>query len=222
MAPKLLHCADQLFQFKFFKVPRMETQTLKSFASAFVLGIGLISSNPAAATIVTFDNLPGSNGSTYTSYTESGVTVSKLSGSGCVAKSFGNPQPDVFLGDVCDSTNSGSYKISGAGLLSLNSIDFSANNGSLNYHLQGFLNNIAIWDTNSSLAGPSSTFVTISGFAATAVDFIQMDLTANGSSANFDNINVSQANISVPEPTSFALLGLALAGLGFMRKRNSA
>lgn len=57
-------------------------------------------------------------------------------------------------------------------------------------------------------------------FNLTGLDSFHISTTANHGYVAVDNINYAQAGTSVPEPTSIALIGLALFGLVAVRRRS--
>ena len=93
----------------------------------------------ASATVITFSALAGNNGDAFTTYTESGFTVAKLSGTPQVAKQFGNPTPDIFF-DPGQSTLS----LTG-GLFNFASADVAANGGQTTFAIFGYLNNVLLY-----------------------------------------------------------------------------
>jgi hypothetical protein len=182
----------------------------------------LVGTTVASATVITFDGLGGNNGDAFTTYAESGYTVSKTSGSGCVGKAFGNPTPSVFGGPTCDNGVSGLFSLTGAGLFSFDAIDLAANNGDLDYTITGLLGGATVWTQVGSLAAGTGTFVTLASLSGAAVDTLTFDYTTRGTSWNFDNIGVTAASATVPEPGSVALVSLALLGLAALRRRRDA
>jgi hypothetical protein len=186
-------------------------------AAALILSAGL--PMMAQAATMTFDSLPGDNGSAFTSYSEAGMTLTKTSGSGCVAKGFGNPLPDVFLGSACDSTQVGTFNLSGLPAFKFLSIDLSANNGAADYSIIGLLNGITQWTQAGSQAGPHATFLTLAASASDTIDTLVFTFKANGTSMNFDNIKVD-AVAAVPAPASLALLMMG-AAMGLTMRRKS-
>ncbi|WP_295761032.1 PEP-CTERM sorting domain-containing protein [Undibacterium sp.] len=56
----------------------------------------------------------------------------------------------------------------------------------------------------------------------TSVAFNGIGGTANEHAWSIDNINVGEAATTVPEPSTLALMALAMVGLGFMRRRKLA
>lgn len=174
----------------------------------------------ASATVITFDNLPGNNGDPFTSYVESGFTVTKDSGSGCVGKSFGNPLPSVFGGPVCDNGSLGVFSVTGSGLFSFDSIDLAANNGALNYLIEGLVGTTLMFSNANSLAGPTAVFSTINSSSNAAIDTLRLTFRTAGTSFNMDNIVLSGGN-QVPEPNA-ALLALLALGVGAATSRRRA
>ncbi len=99
------------------------------------LAASLVGSSASAATI-TFDDLPGSNRSLFTtSYSEAGFTLSYVSGSIYTAKNFGNPTFDLYF------SNSAAFDITG-GVFTLGSFDgaVASGFGDVSYAITGFLN----------------------------------------------------------------------------------
>jgi hypothetical protein len=186
-----------------------------------VLGLALLLvcfASSAHATVITFINLSGLNGDPFTTYSENGFTVTKIAGSGCVGKNFGNPVPSVFGGPVCDGGTSGTFSVTGGGTFSFNDIDLAANNGNLSYEFLGKLGGGTVFDIKSTLGTDTRVFHTIASSNLSAIDSLTLNFITAGTSWNFDNINVSS---NVPEPPSWTLIGLGLAGLAAARRRLS-
>jgi MYXO-CTERM domain-containing protein len=193
---------------------------IRSQLAASVAVSALLASAAASATVVTFDTLGGTNGDLFTSYAESGYTVTKLSGSGCVAAAVGNPPRSVFGGPVCDNGSIGVFSVTGSGLFNFNSVDMLAQNGDTSYTITGLIGASTIWTQTGTWTG-NSIFGTLPASNSGPIDQLVFNLRAAGTSFNFDNINVS-AGGEVPEPGSFALAGLALCGLAASRRRKTA
>lgn len=187
---------------------------IKSIVAGLTVAAALLGAGAANAAIINFGALPGSNGDTYTSYAESGFTLQSLSGLAYVGKAYGNPVPNVFF------RGANEFRLTGTSTFVFNAIDFAAHNGSMDYTITGFLNGAQAWTFGSSIT-QGIGFVNVAGTSATAVDYVTLMLTANGTSSNLDNINVDFQGNPVPEPVSLALVALALAGAGVARRRRA-
>ena len=186
------------------------------FAVSSLALLSLVVTAPKAqADIVTFDNLPGNNDDSFTSFTEGNFTVSALTGDVRVGKNFGNPVPDIFGNGVfsVQVTRTGNQAFT------FSSVDLASGlfNGSDSYSITGFLGANQVL----SQTGSVSSFSTVASSGLTTVlDRLVISYTVVATSANVDNINVTPSNTAAPEPGSLALL-LPVVGFAGMviRKR---
>jgi hypothetical protein len=208
------HCVARLRQF----TRGVSMRTNFDLIRVAVALATVLAGSASSATVVTFGGLGGTNGASYTTYAESGYTVTKTAGTGCVGQFFGNPTPDIFGGPSCDGGTTGTFSLTG-GTFKFDAIDLAANNGTLTYTFVGKLGANTLWSQSGTLTGPTAVFATISGTnLGSVVDSVTLSFATAGSSFNLDNINVISA--PVPEPTSLAMAGVSLATLVlWMRRR---
>jgi hypothetical protein len=174
-----------------------------------LISVALFASS-SRADIITFSGLTGSNGDTYTSYSENGYTVTATTGDWRKAFLFGNPVPDIFsASDVASVTITNA-----SSLFTFNSADLGNANsiGAPTYSFQGFLG--ATQEFSSTGAMPTTAvFATFASPNTSAIiDRLVITINRGGTSSyNIDNINVSAA---VPAPAGIILGGLGLVGMG--------
>ncbi|QTD55485.1 PEPxxWA-CTERM sorting domain-containing protein [Parasphingorhabdus cellanae] len=184
------------------------------FGSAAVVAMALTA--PAQAAVISFDGLSGGNGSVFTGpYVEDGFTVSAGRGDIFEGQLFGNPAPSLVVGSVFGGGPIGSVQVLG-GVFNFNSFDLVTQNGTGDYQVDGFLNGSSVFSLMGSLS--PSGFQTIGGLAGN-IDQLNFTLTANGTSVNLDNINVSAA---VPEPATWAFMILGFGAIGGALRRRKA
>lgn len=181
------------------------------FGSAAVAAMALTA--PAQAAVISFDGLSGGNGSVFTGpYVEDGFTVSAGRGDVFEGQIFGNPEPSLVVGSVFGGGPIGSVQVLG-GVFNFNSFDLSTQNGTGEYQVEGFFNGSSVFSLVGSLS--PGGFQTISGLAGN-IDQLNFILTANGTSVNLDNIDVSAA---VPEPATWAFMILGFGAIGGALRR---
>ena len=197
-------------------------QKLRMHLLASVLSLGLMAG--ASAATITFAALPGDNGDNFTTYSEAGFQVSNTAGQFQVAKIFGNPTPSIFTERAVDG---GALRIStvtvtriGGGAFTFGGFDLASNNGNTFYSIIGRLAGDVVLNQSARQIGAGFGFNTILSGLGTAIDSLSISLTAAGTSANIDNIQVTASGpVSVPEPASIALLLTGLLGLGAALRR---
>ena len=186
---------------------------------------------PAQATTINFDGLSGNSCLCvpFTSYKESGFTVSTLSGS-WVVDDYGNPGPStIFMKTTSfDTTDTASIAVTDAGAhFRFNSIDLYSSVTPIPYSLTGLLNGNTVFTTAGTVPNTFGAFAKVSNPAGTdMIDTLQVILsnpatpfcsTCATNPVGLDNIVV--APDLVLEPGTLTLLASALAGLVVIRRR---
>jgi hypothetical protein len=190
--------------------------------SIAVMALGAAVGSVTAA-VIEFDGLTGANGDPFTSYTEDGFTVDATAGDWFEAQVFGNPVPSIFAGPIgSPSLSTIDVTENGGGDFTFASVDFSSNNGTSAYSIEGLLNGVPVFLLTGTTGGFPGPWNTVNDGGTTTIDELVITLNPTGgpTSMNLDNINVSPA-APVPEPSSLLAAMVGLAALGLARRRRA-
>ena len=178
-----------------------------------------LTGKPAVAKTITFSGLTGDNGDKLSSpYTEGDFTVNFTSGIWRQAHKFGDSVPDIFTRSE-DATIDVVH--SGGTVFTFSSVDLrNASDGSPKYILTGLRSGETVFTTKDKFSRPDN-FKTIGSPDSDAlIDDLKITLKGGeNATVNIDNIAVHSAVAAVPEPSSFASLGLGALGLGGLTLR---
>lgn len=200
--------------------------------AAFSLSASATGSAQAGATYATLDNLPAAGGTSNglnVAFNGSGAAVTGSVMSQYVAPVLAGAN-NQFFGPTYTGTDTTTYASSGTG-----QTIFTFANGSQNYLglLWGSVdtyNSLTFFDASNNVLGTftgSDVIAAAGGLGATAALYVNINSTiafsrvvASSGSNSFEIDNVAYAMTAVPEPSSFALCGIAgLIGASVARKR---
>jgi hypothetical protein len=196
------------------------------FRSAVPLAAVVAMLGPAvAAAQVTFSNLVAPTGTLYAGSTENGFTVTPTAGTWFVTQGIGHPGANAYVGPI-GSPTPGVLRVTRAdgGPFRIGSVDLASNSAASYFAITASLGGVSQLSFGGSIAG-TSTFRTFTNPSpATLIDVLDIVISpdAGTSSYNVDNIMVSAAATTAPEPGTVVLMAsglLALAGLATRRRR---
>jgi hypothetical protein len=193
----------------------------KLFFGAAFLATSAVSVGVASATTITFSGLMGANGSPFTTYAESGFTVSPTLGSWFQGQAFGNPVPSIFSGPLFGSPATDAITVTeGGGRFTFSALDLAANNGNVNFTFTGTLLGAPVFNVTGTQLTNTATFATeLSGVSADLIDQLVVTTNIQGTSTNIDNIVTTPVTVATPEPATLGILGTGLGLMGLFRYR---
>ncbi|HMD98981.1 MAG TPA: serine protease [Terriglobia bacterium] len=156
---------------------------------------------PSEKKIITFDGLPGPDGSLLNCYTEGGFTVAPASGNWLVGKSFGHPLPYIYFTQRATEygTTTNSIAVTASGhTFTFTSADLYASVTPIPYVITGFLDRNPVFKVAGIVPNTFGNFATVqNAYKDVAIDRLEIEIStftryAVASPAGIDNLVVSR------------------------------
>ncbi len=193
------------------------------------LAIALLTSvAPASATTIAFSDLL--NAAAFTTYTESGFTVSAISGSWESNVDFGNPAPFIWFNrEADDPETTAQIEITQGGLpFAFTSADLYSSLTTIPFVFSGFFNLNPVFTITGTVPNTFGNFETVKVASEQLIDTLLITLSNPATPCcpnpvGIDNIVVNIDMEPVPEPTTLLLCstGLAFVGARWRGKRRA-
>ena len=208
---------------------RLSNQSLISrLCFAVICAIVFLVSNMVNATTIGFDGL-SVDGSSFSTYTESGFTVQPVSGDWLVRTTYGNPSPFIyFTGTQEQSLTAGISVTNGGSAFQFSSVDLYSSITTIPYTFIGFFNSMVVFTETGTVPNTMGAFATVlNQYSSSFIDALEITLVnpAGGCSTCVDNpvglddVVLLEAT-TVPEPTVFSLLFVGLVSLVLQKRIN--
>lgn len=178
----------------------------------------------ASAETITF---AGAAAGPFTTYSQSGFTVTAVSDRWTVVPTFGNPLPSIqFLREAGEPIVAGTIEVTNSSsLFTFSSIDLYSSITPIEFLIAASRNSTRVFTGSGTLPNPMGTFRTLTippGAALEPLDSLVITLfnpvVPFTNPMGLDNIVVSP----VPEPGTIALTAWGLATLVAMRRRSTS
>jgi hypothetical protein len=184
------------------------------------LGLMLVTVAPAAAETIRFTNLVAA--SSFSTYAESGFTVTATSGNWAALTSFGNPAPFIqFLRINPEPTTTAQVAITaGASPFRFDSVDLYSSITPIPYVFTGLLNSSTVFTRVGTVPNTLGAFATVTSNQPQTIDTLLITLSnpatpcCGQNPVGLDNIVVT----AVPEPVALLLLGTGVAAMSTRRR----
>jgi hypothetical protein len=186
------------------------------------------------AATLDFEGVVGDNGSPFESYTQSGFTVSSLSGRWVIIRTYGNPAPSIqFFGSAQAAVSASVRVIAMAGApFRFSSVDLYSSITPIPYVFTGLRNSTVVFTVSGTVPNTFGAFAKVpNADADSLIDTLEIALTnpatpcCSGNPMGLDNIVVTLDTTPAAVPTLaewvFLSLALVLAGFGLRRIRSS-
>jgi hypothetical protein len=172
---------------------------------------------PKPATI-TFGGLTGFH-VPFTTYNESGYNVTVTGGIWGQGQAEGNPVPSIFTGTGAFGAAKSTIAVTASGsTFAFSGLDLAANFSTASYEFLGTRGGLTVFDLTGTRSDLTSfgNFQTVGGgVSLDPIDTLLVTINDSLNTANIDNIVLGPVAAAVPEPSTWAMMLLGFAGLGF-------
>lgn len=204
---------------------RLTTQSLISrLRFAVICAIVFLVPNLVNATTISFDGLSG-DGSSFSTYTESGFTVQSVSGDWLVGTSYGNPFPFIYFNTPQGQQLAAGIRVTNGGsAFQFSSVDLYSSVTKIPYTFTGYLNSTMVFSVTGENPNTFGGFDTVPNqnlgnfIDALEITLVNPATDCCGNRMGLDNVVVLES--TVPEPAIFSLLFIGLVSLVLQKRRN--